>query len=142
MLRKASLLLFPILAVFHTTLSASPVINTEDHPVARIEMNELIPDHQATHAEVRILKKNESRLYRFENIMHRLSTKKSRHSKGLFSDPVNKWFWIWLVTWGFGALVLVVSSGGVASPAIGIIWLLAFAIGSISLIIWLLKKFG
>ncbi|MEO6131702.1 MAG: hypothetical protein ABIQ02_07630 [Saprospiraceae bacterium] len=145
MLRKTSLLLFTMNFLFHPFLNAASVINTEDRPTSLIEMNEMIPDHHATHAELKILKRNEKRLNRFESLVQRMhkvyAEKKSGHA-GLFTDPVNKWLWLWLITWGIGILVLVVSSGGVASPAIGIIWLLAFAIGSVALIIWLVKKFG
>ncbi|HZV71761.1 MAG TPA: hypothetical protein VFG10_19570 [Saprospiraceae bacterium] len=145
MLRKPSLLIFSCLFFGHMLLSASTV-NTEDYPAGMIEMKELIPDHLTTRTELKQLKKNEKHLQRVEkvmNLLHKMSfAKNGKHSSGLFSDPINRWMWLWLITWGFGILLLVVSAGAVSGAALGIIWLLAFAIGSIALILWLVKKFG
>ncbi|MGB3080269.1 MAG: hypothetical protein WBB31_14380 [Saprospiraceae bacterium] len=109
-------------------------------------MNELIPDHHSSRSEIKELKQNEKHLNRFEKVMQHLSkiskSKSAKHSGGLFSDPVNRWFWLWIITWGAGILLLVVSAGALTSAAIGILWLLAFAVGSIALILWLVKKFG
>ncbi|MFZ1679264.1 MAG: hypothetical protein WAT91_18415 [Saprospiraceae bacterium] len=109
-------------------------------------MNELIPDHHSTRSEIKELKKNEKRLNRFENVLKHINkiskSGSAKHSGGLFSDPVNRWFWLWIITWGAGILLLVVSAGALTSAAIGILWLLAFAVGSVALILWLVKKFG
>lgn len=121
-------------------------MNTEDNPAAKIEMSEMIPDHHTSTKELKELKKDEKRLVRFEHfftVMNKKSNEKtSKHSAGIFSDPVNRWFWLWVITWGLGIFLLVVSSGGIAGVGIGLIWFLAFGLGSVALILWLVKKFG
>ena len=76
--------------------------------------------------------------------------------KGMdLSDPVKKWLWYWVIGWGAG-LVLYIIAGVVAAAAVsttattglglaGILWLvggLAWLFGTISLIVWFIKKNG
>ncbi|MEP6792980.1 MAG: hypothetical protein ABJB16_01540 [Saprospiraceae bacterium] len=146
MIRKLALILFSVNFFLPTFLFGASTVNTEDHPTSMIEMCEMIPDHQTSKMELKELKRNEKRLVRFEHLfsgLNKKSTSKgSKHSSGIFSDPVNRWFWLWIITWGFGIFLLVVSSGGIAGAGIGLIWLLAFGLGSVALILWLVKKFG
>ncbi len=125
---------------------ASPVINTEDHPSALIEMSEMMPDHQLTHKELRKLNQDESKLVRIENhlshLQKKLTERNARHTLGGISDPVDKWFWIWVISWGLGILLTIIFAGAMAGAALGIIWLLAFGLGSVALVLWLVKKFG
>ncbi len=57
---------------------------------------------------------------------------------GGINDPVDKWFWYWIIGWG-GAIVL---------SAINTSWLfsllisLAVIFGTVSLIVWLIRKYG
>jgi hypothetical protein len=55
---------------------------------------------------------------------------------------VDKWFWIWAIAWGAGILITVISGASIASGFLGIFWLSLFIIGSVALVIWLIKKFG
>ena len=146
MLRKTIYSILASLFFVPTFLVASPVINTEDHPSALIEMKEMIPDHVSTASELKQLRKEENQLTRFEkrwiHINKILNSGNTKNSSGIFSDPVSKWFWIWVVTWGAGILLTVLLGGSVTGSTLGIIWLLAFALGSVALIIWLVKKFG
>ena len=64
-----------------------------------------------------------------------------------FQDPVQKWFWFWIFGWG-GAILFAIL-GAILSVVLGPLGLLISILGSIlgvfgtiSLIIWLLKKFG
>jgi hypothetical protein len=146
MIRKLTLILFSVSCFLPTFLYSASTVNTEDHPASMIEMSEMIPDHHSSKMELRELKRNEKRLDRFEHffsVLNKKSTgKDSKHSAGIFSDPVNRWFWLWVITWGLGIFLLVVSSGGIAGAGIGLIWFLAFGLGSVALILWLVKKFG
>jgi hypothetical protein len=78
-----------------------------------------------------------------------------------FSDPVKKWLWFWVLGWA-AALVLFIIAAVVAAAAVttvsstgavssggfgiaGILWLigwLAGLFGTVSLIIWFIKKNG
>ncbi len=146
MIRKLALILFSVNCFLPTFLYSASPVNTEDHPSSRIEMCEMIPDHHTSKMELKELKRNEKRLVRFEHFLSVLNkksiAKSTKHSAGIFSDPVNKWFWLWVITWGLGIFLLVVSSGGIAGAGIGLIWFLAFGLGSVALILWLVKKFG
>jgi hypothetical protein len=70
-------------------------------------------------------------------------------------DPVNKWMWFWIFGWGAGLLLFiiggVVAVGGAASGSgagfgVGAIFsllgVLCSLFGTVSLVIWLVKKFG
>jgi hypothetical protein len=105
----------------------------------------MLPDHRFSRDEVRELKANEQFLQRIESRLDRKSkvfnSGNSKRTLGGFSDPVDKWFWIWAIAWGVGILLTIVS-GGTLTAALGIIWLLAFGLGSVALVLWLVKKFG
>ena len=119
-------------------------INTEDHPEGTVTMEEFIIDQPASHQELRKLQREEKRYIQLENKFKKSYTSKHsrNHSPGVFSDPVDKWFWIWVMGWGAGILITIISSASIASGFLGILWFSLFIIGSISLIIWLIKKFG
>jgi len=78
-------------------------------------------------------------MLRFEKVIH---SKMQKKSIGSISDPVDRWLWIWGISWGLGILITLFAGGAVTSAAIGILWLFAFALGSVSLIIWLIKSLG
>lgn len=58
-----------------------------------------------------------------------------------FSDPVQKWFWFWIFGWGVAILFSILAG---AAGIGGLWWIgyLAGIFGTVSLIIWLIKKFG
>ncbi len=61
-----------------------------------------------------------------------------------FSDPVNKWMWFWIFGWGAG-LVLSILAAATVTSGFGALWLLSslcWLAGSVSLVIWLVKKFS
>ena len=62
-----------------------------------------------------------------------------------FSDPVDKWMWFWIFGWGAGLVLSIVATAVVLSGGFGIFWLLGslcWLFGTVSLVIWLVKKFG
>ena len=143
---KSIFSVFGCLVFFCSFLVASPIINTEDHPMGQVDMCELIPDHKFMRSEVKERKVNEQRLSRFENLLEKITKRsnagKSNRALGGLSDPVDKWFWIWIIAWGAGIVITVASGGALTGAAIGIIWLAAFGLGSVALVLWLVKKFG
>jgi amino acid transporter len=62
-----------------------------------------------------------------------------------FNDPINKWLWRWLISWILGGLSFFIALlGGHASnaiyPILGKLSVVALIIGTIFLIIWIVKK--
>jgi ABC-type multidrug transport system fused ATPase/permease subunit len=68
-----------------------------------------------------------------------------------FKDPVNKWMWFWIFGWA-AALVLAIIGVAIVAGTVGtgfgigsiiaLIGWLAGLFGTISLIIWIVKKFA
>ena len=65
-----------------------------------------------------------------------------------FQDPVNKWMWFWIFGWGAALVLSIVGAATVATGSVGsfgLIYLLASLcglFGTISLVVWLVKKFS
>ena len=137
-------LLFLVILLHVLALKANvPCINTEDHPESLTTMHEYILDHQVTQHELRALRKEEKRYQKFESRLQKLFAKNAdHHSIGSIHDPVDKWFWVWAIGWGAGILITILSGASIASGFLGILWLSLFIIGSVALVIWLIKKFG
>ena len=61
------------------------------------------------------------------------------------SDPVDKWFWFWIFGWGAGLLLSILWTVAITGTAFWGLWTLAYLcwlFGTVSLVIWLIKKFG
>jgi len=128
----------------HWLKANNSCINTEDHPGGAINMSEYIADKPIARKELRNLKQEEKHYVQLETKFKKMfsSGRTKHHGAGIFSDPVDKWFWIWVLGWGTGILITIISGASIASGFIGILWFSLFIIGSIALIIWLIKKFG
>lgn len=70
---------------------------------------------------------------------------------GGLGDPVDKWFWFWIIGWGAGILLtalfpIIFFSGGLSGVSIGWLFILlgslAWIFGTVSLVVWLIKKFA
>ena len=138
-----TLLLLLIILPALSLKANTPCINTEDHPEGLTTMHEYILDHQTTRHEWRDLQKEEKRYQKFESRLQKLFAKNAeQHSIGNIHDPVDKWFWVWTIGWGAGILITILSGASIASGFLGILWLSLFIIGSVALVVWLIKKFG
>jgi amino acid transporter len=61
-----------------------------------------------------------------------------------FNDPINKWLWRWLISWILGGLSFFIALLGTHAsnaiyPFLGKLALVALIIGTIFLIIWIVK---
>lgn len=148
---KFQALLLPVALVFLTqvTYATTPVANTEDHVAGIVTMNEMIPDKAPTAQELKILRKEEKKMARMERRMERLekfmNSKLGQKLLGGLSDPVDKWFWFWIIGWGAGIVLSILAAATVTGGGFGALWLLAslaWLAGSIALIVWLVQKFS
>jgi hypothetical protein len=135
-----------LITTFAYDLSATIPVNTEDIVAGEICMYEMVYDKVLTKGEMKILRKEERKLLRTEKRMERfqrlLQSPKIQQRIGGLNDPVDRWFWFWIGGWGIGLLLTILTGGMLASGGIGILWFLFFVAGSVSLVVWLLKKFG
>ena len=128
--------------------SASPVINTEDNAAGLVTMDEMVADKTLTSQELKVLKKEEKKQIRMERRMARvekfMSSKLGQKLLGGLDDPVDKWFWFWIIGWGAGIVLLIIAAAslGTGFGVLGVLSTLAWLFGSVSLIIWLVKKFS
>lgn len=139
--------LFCCLPMFLTAAtSGRNTINTEDIRPGTISMAEWPASASLSKHERARISKEEKKLHREEKLTARLQkivqAKFQKKKLGDLGDPVDKWFWIWAITWSLGIILTIIAGGAIAGTAIGIIWLASFVIGSVALILWLVKKFG
>jgi hypothetical protein len=146
MISVARMLICCILFFTHQDIFCTPGSNTEDFVAGKLTMVEYTTTTTHSKQEIkkqkkeeRILCRDERMVLRFEKAIHAKMYKKSING---ISDPVDRWFWIWGISWGTGILITLFAGGAIAATGIGILWLLAFSIGAVSLILWLIKKFG
>ncbi|MEM1218657.1 MAG: hypothetical protein AAGH79_07085 [Bacteroidota bacterium] len=102
---------------------------------------------KATKKEMKRQARLEKRIAKFEK---KLAKKGMTMEDVDFSDPVQKWLWFALFGWGAGIVLSILATilfasllttGGFGLGAV--FWLLAslcYAFGSISFIVWLIKK--
>jgi hypothetical protein len=140
------LLIWFLSMMLPSSVSGHNMVNTEDLPHGRISMTAWAPcpslaKHKQTriHKEVRKQHREEKFIARFQKIVQ---AKFQRKHPGGISDPIDRWFWIWTIGWGLGIIMTIIAGGAIASTALGIVWLASFVIGSVALILWLVKKFG
>jgi|WetSurMetagenome_2_1015567.scaffolds.fasta_scaffold486254_2 hypothetical protein len=128
----------------HLIKASEVFINTEDHPEGIFNRAEYVTDIPITRQEKRSLVREEKHYVQLETKFKKMfSSKRSKyHGIGSIHDPVDKWFWIWTIGWGLGILITIISGATIASGFIGILWFSLFIIGSVALVIWLIKKFG
>ena len=149
-MKLKSLLFLVSLALLLPSLSrATTPVNTEDNPAGLITMEEMVVDKVLTAQELKTLAKEEKKQVRMERRIERvekfMQSKMGQKLLGGLDDPVDKWFWFWIIGWGAGIVLTIIASAALASGTFGVLWLLAYLAwlaGSVSLIIWLVKKFS
>ncbi|MCB0642509.1 MAG: hypothetical protein KDC44_12755 [Phaeodactylibacter sp.] len=131
--------IFTLLAFFALLLgtqSVQAVVNFGTIDATTIESNKADKQTQ----------KQLKRQKRFEKRMAKMEKKANKKDID-FSDPVDKWLWFAVFGWAGGviltilAYVLVFSTAGFGLG--GVLWLLAslcYLFGSVSFIVWLIKK--
>lgn len=128
---------------------AAPIVNTEDQPAGIVTMDEMVADKVMTAEELKVLQKEEKKQLRMERRMERLekfmNSKLGQKLLGGLDDPVDKFFWYWIIGWGVGILLSIIAAATLTGGGFGILWLLAYLAylaGSVALIVWLVKKFS
>lgn len=165
-MKMKSLLLVFVLGLLTTAMYADTKtnVNSEDHPDGAIAMEDAYSSKALTKKELRLQKKNDKKLLKAEKKQYRMEKRsawvmkilerkmaKSKKDIGGIDDPVDKWFWYWLLGWG-GALVISILFWSLAGSGAGFYsgtWLifgllstLLWIGGTVALIIWLINKFG
>ncbi len=107
---------------------------------------ELATGHGMTRTEAKAIQKAEKKQVRTQKriaLVQKYLAKKMTKKAIDFKDPVNKWLWFGVFGWGAG-LVLWIIAAGVSSGfgLIGVLASLAWLFGTVSFVIWLVKKFG
>lgn len=152
------LLLTLCICVVAATGYAGNSVNTEDVPAGIVQMEDLMADKALAKADKQLLKaekqmyKAEKRVAWFSNMVNKKMAKSTNKALGGLDDPVDKWFWYWLILWGLGLLLTIIASavavGGAFSGGFGVAWVLyllgwfAWLGGTVCGIIWLVKKLG
>lgn len=152
------LLLSLSMALVATTGFAGNSVNTEDNRVGVVQVEDLVADKALVKADKQLLKaekqqyRAEKRMAWFSKVINKKMAKSQKKALGGLDDPVDKYFWYWLIGWGLGLLLTILASaiavGGAFSGGFGVAWVLfllgwlAWIGGTIMGIIWLVKKLG
>ncbi len=130
-----------LIACLFSILVSSPVYAVHKAPLEA-------KSESITLKEGKKIKKIEKQLGKLESkIKKKLSKKalKGDRADVDFEDDVDKWMWFWIFGWGLGIVLPVLASVlslGLVSTLIGLIGALAATFGTVSLVIWLVKKFS
>jgi Flp pilus assembly protein TadB len=117
-------------------------------PAAGVQASQLVSPEAARTAltekakekfgDVKVDSKTEKR---FEKKFNKLKKKLAKKDID-FNDPVDKWLWLWLISWGAAIVFGVIAYAGTGIVILATLsWLLWLA-GSVFFIIWLVKKFS
>ena len=111
---------------------------------AQTELNDQAPK-KMTKKQLRQQKK-------LRKIQKRMKKMQAKGQDVDFSDPVDKWMWFWIFGWGAAIVLSIVASAIVVGTAFtggfgfgALLFLVAWLaglFGTVSLIIWLVKKFA
>ncbi len=154
---KSLLLVFGLaLLTQGIALANVDVINLEDHKEGIISLDDATATHTALTKQqkkeakqlARKQKRTERKMAKLQKFM---ASEKGQKMLGGLDDPVDKWFWYWLIAWGAALLLNIifwVAAGTGAAFFSGgwvIIALLSTLLwigGLVALILWLVKKFA
>jgi hypothetical protein len=152
------LLLSACMTILAVAGYAGNPVNSEDNPAGIVLIEDLAADKAAIKADKQLLKaekqqyRAEKRLSWFATTINKKMSKSKNKALGGLDDPVDKFFWYWLIGWGAGLLLTIIASaiavGGAFSGGFGVAWVLfllgwlAWIGGTVMGIIWLVKKLG
>jgi hypothetical protein len=125
------------------------VINLEDHKEGLISLEDAASHSALTKSLQKESKQLERKQKRTQKKMARLqkfmSSKKGQKMMGGLDDPVDKFFWYWLICWGGGMLLSAIfwalagSGAGLFSGGWVLVGLLSYLLwlgGLVFLVIW------
>lgn len=153
---KSLLIMLGLAFIIQGSMFASPdAVNLEDHKEGIISLEDAGAMHMWTKNEMKEAKKLERAQKRTQKKMAKfqkfMDSKLGQKMMGGMDDPVDKWFWYWVIGWGAAIVLIIIGSAitvgtlgagfGIGSIFFLIGWL-AGLFGSVSLIIWLIKKFS
>jgi len=152
------LLLTLCISLVAATGYAGNAVNTEDNPAGIVQVKDLMADKAMAKTDKQLLKtekqqyRAEKRMAWFSKVINKKMAKTKHKSLGGLNDPVDKWFWYWIIGWGAGILLSIIAAaaftGGAFSGGFGaawVLWLLAWLAwlgGTVCGIIWLINKLG
>lgn len=116
-------------------------------PAKSADVKTEVVEKEMTKKESRELKKQERKAERLQKRIAKFQ-KKMEKRKARGGDDTKKWMKFWLLGWGLGLLLPIVglligTSGGFGIAGVLILLgSLAWLFGTISLIVWLVKKFS
>lgn len=145
---RTLLLLFTLGMFAQGAMASNAPINTEDRTEGVASMDDMATSKTLSKKELRLQKKMLKKQERMEKRMAKLEKflgKKLAKKAMDFNDPVDKWFWFWILGWAAGLLLSILAAATIVGGGFGVFWLLAslaWLFGTISLVIWLVKKFG
>jgi len=118
-------------------------------PTKTADVKTEVVEKEMTKKETRELKKQARKMERMQKRMAKFEKKmEKRQARG--GDDTKKWMKFWLLGWGAGLLLYIIAVAAIGSGGTGfglfgaltLIGSLAWLFGSVSLIIWLVKKFS
>lgn len=143
--------LFAAIVVAALTCQMSFAINSVEKslPINGMEKKiSMVESKTLTKAEAKAIQKIEKKEARNQKrlgMLQKMMVKKMHKKAVDFKDPVNKWLWFGILGWGAGLLLSIISWSVVTAGGFGVLWLLAslaYLFGTVSFVIWLVKKFG
>lgn len=149
-MKLKSLLFLLALAFMMPSISiAAPAINTEDRTTGLVTMDELAVEKVLTAQEMKFLQKEEKKQAKLERRIARvekfMNSKMGQRLLGGLDDPVDKWFWYWIIGWGAAIVFSILAAAILTTTSFGIFGVLSLLFGlfgTISLVVWLVQKFS
>ena len=146
---KSFLFLLALAFMLPSMSIASPAINTEDRTSGLVTMDELAVEKVLTAQEMKFLQKEEKKQAKLERRIARvekfMNSKMGQRLLGGLDDPVDKWFWYWIIGWGAAIVFSILAAAILTTTSFGIFGVLSLLFGlfgTISLVVWLVQKFS
>ncbi|MEO5583751.1 MAG: hypothetical protein ABIR66_13755 [Saprospiraceae bacterium] len=143
MKRKILTILLAVVVICQAGLAVNSVKNLVPGNGIELQISN-VKSNTLSNVEARAIQKAERKEFRNQKrlaMVEKFMTKKMAKKAIDFKDPVNKWLWFGIFGWGAGLLLWIIA-GSVFSGGIGLLASLAWLFGTVSFVIWLVKKFG